>query len=348
MDHKKSALITGGSGYFAESLVKKLIGQGFKCSILDINKPSKDIIEKVTYYQVDIRDRDRVFNACKNIEYIFHNVAQVPLAKDKELFDSVNIYGTKNIIQAGLQHNCKHLVYTSSSAIFGVPDTNPVDETTIPRPQEAYGEAKLKGEQACIESRNQGMQISIVRPRTILGHGRLGIFQILFEWIYEGKKVPVFDKGDNLYQFIHTDDLAEACILAAIKGGDETYNIGASNFNTMRGTLESLIKYAKTNSSIRSVPSTLIVPLMKLSSFLRLSPLGPYHALMYGKSMYFDITKAQQELGWEPKYSNEEMIIESYEYYIQNREQILNENLRKSPHKSAIKQGVLSLIGRFL
>lgn len=348
MNHRKSALITGGSGYFAESLVKKLLDQGFECSILDINKPSKDIIEKVTYYQVDIRDKDGVSDACKNIEYIFHNVAQVPLAKDKELFESVNNYGTKNIIQSGLRNNCKHLVYTSSSAIFGVPDANPVTERTIPRPQEAYGEAKLKGEQVCIKNRKRGMQISIIRPRTILGHGRLGIFQILFEWIYEGKKVPVFDKGENLYQFIHTDDLADACILAAKKGEDETYNIGASNFNTMKGTLEALIKHAKTNSSVRSVPSTLIVPMMKLSSFLRLSPLGPYHALMYGKSMYFDISKARHKLGWEPKYSNEQMIIESYEWYIRNREQILNENSKKSPHKSAIKQGVLSIIGKFL
>ena len=60
----------------------------------------------------------------------------------------------------------------------------------------------------CLDNKNE-MNITIIRPRTILGSGRLGIFQILFEWVYSNQNLPVFDKGNNIYQFIHCDDLSD-------------------------------------------------------------------------------------------------------------------------------------------
>ena len=81
---------------------------------------------------------------------------------------------------------------------------------------------------------------------------------------------------------------------------------------------------------------------MKLTSALGLSPLGPYHALMYGRSLYFDLTKARTELDWRPRYSNNEMFVQSYEWYVKNRDAILRSE-GASPHRSAVKQGVLAL-----
>ena len=74
-----------------------------------------------------------------------------------------------------------------------------------------------------------------MRPRTILGHGRLGIFGILFDWIADGADVPVLGDGDNVYQFVHADDLAglRSCWLSS-GPGPATYNIGAEEFGTMR------------------------------------------------------------------------------------------------------------------
>ena len=342
------ALITGGSGYFGETLVKDLLKRGYLCTVLDVNEPSPYLRDSIAFHKADIRNKNAVLNACKDVDLIFHNVAQVPLAKDNNLFDTVNRLGTKNIVEAGLRNKCKHFIYTSSSAIYGVPNSNPVFEGTIPSPQESYGKAKLDGENYCLQNRNRGMKISIIRPRTILGRGRLGIFQILFEWIYNGKNVPVFDGGDNLYQFIHIDDLSNACILAAEKNTESIYNIGTNNFCSMKGTLEALILHSKSKSKVKSLPSSLVVPIMRVMSFFNLSPLGPYHALMYGKSMYFDTKKAEEELNWVSRYSNEEMIIQSYEWYIENREMILSNQLQSSPHKSAIKQGALTLVSRFL
>src|SRR6185295_5166737 len=194
----------------------------------------------------------------------------------------------------------RKVVYVSSSAVFGVPKSNPVNEKTEPSPGEAYGRAKLEGEKLCAHYSKEGLDVTIIRPRTIMGHGRLGIFQILFEWIREGYNVPVLGRGDNLYQFVHADDLAEACILAAGRPGPAVYNCGAERFGSMREVLEQLCAHAGTGSKVRSVPMKPAVAFMRLTSALGMSPLGAYHALVYGRSLYFDISKAKRELGWQP------------------------------------------------
>lgn len=342
----KKILITGGSGYFGETLTKKLIDLGYDCSIFDLNHPSK-LIGQARYFEGDIRDYNKVNHACKDIDVIFHNVAQVPIAKNKHLFESVNNIGTQNILEAAKKNKCEHFIYTSSSAIYGVPKENPVSEKTIPCPLEAYGEAKLNGENACKNYRDN-YKVSIIRPRTILGGGRLGIFQILFEWIFQNQNIPVFDNGDNIYQFIHSDDLADACIQAMVLQVSGEFNIGAKHFGSMRETLQFLIDKAEKKSKIKSIKSKNIIPFMHLSSKLGISPLGPYHAMMYGKSMYFDISKSENTLKWSPKYSNEEMILQSYNWYVENRNIILNPESNFSAHKSAMKQKALWFIGKYL
>ena len=312
---KKKVLVTGGSGYFGESLLKNLLKKNFDCSVLDINPPSESLIHKINFFKSDIRNFNDVVTACKGIDYIFHNVAQVPLAKDKYLFDSVNNLGTLNIIKAACDSNCKHIVYTSSSAVYGIPPYNPVTEQTSTIPVEEYGEAKLNGEKMCMEYSDK-IDITIIRPRTILGHGRLGIFQILFEWLYSNQNLPVFDGGKNIYQFIHSDDLSEACIKAITEKATGIYNIGTEEYCSMRETLQSLILHSNKKSKLTSLPSKIIIPFMNLASNIGLSPLGPYHSAMYGKSLFFDTSKARKNLKWNSTKSNEDMIKESYDWYL--------------------------------
>ena len=299
----KNVLITGGSGYFGEILCKKLINKNYNCTILDINPPDYNFLgNNVNYINCDIRDTSLVMDSLKNINYVFHNVAQVPLSKNKKLFHDVNYLGTKNILEASLENSIDHFAYTSSSAIFGVPDKNPINETTIPIPGEEYGKAKLDGEKIVEEFSKLGLKTSIIRPRTILGGGRLGIFQILFEWIYQNQNIPVFDNGNNIYQFVHADDLAEAIIKTTKIPKSEIFNIGAEKYCSMRETLQYLIDSVNSKSKIKSFKSKHIVPFMNLASKLGISPLAGYHSLMYGKSLYFDIKKSQNELDWTPKY----------------------------------------------
>jgi nucleoside-diphosphate-sugar epimerase len=242
----------------------------------------------------------------------------------------------------------KKVIYTSSSAVYGIPKTNPVTEETSPAPMEEYGRAKLAGESLCWEYGWKGLDVSIVRPCTIVGYGRLGIFQILFEWIYQGKNIPVLGDGKNSYQFVHADDLAEACIQASMLKGSDAFNCGTDRFGTMREALEHLCNYAGTGSKVKSLPMWPMVAAIKLSSGLGISPLGSYHASLYGRSIYFDISKAQTKLGWTPRYSNDEMFVESYDWYRANRTAVLAETGDTSRHRSAVKQGALKILHWFL
>ncbi len=340
------ALITGGSGYFGCLLRDRLLERGAAVRIFD-RVDVDDRPASVELHRGDIRDRDAIAAACAGVDVVYHNVAQVPLAKDRKLFWSVNYEGTANLLEAASAAGVRKIVNTSSSAVFGVPERNPVDETVEPHPREAYGTAKLEAERLIARFvRERGADVTIIRPRTILGHGRLGIFQILFNWVEEGRNIPVLGRGDNLYQFVHADDLADACIRAAARPGPAVYNVGAERFGTMRETLEALCAHAGTGSRVYSLPMGLAVGAMRLTSALRLSPLGPYHSLMYGRSLYFDVARAKAELGWRARWSNDEMICESYDWYVAHKAEIAAAS-DASPHRSAIKQGVLALVRRF-
>ena len=341
------ALVTGGAGYFGELLVRRLLEDGYVVRILDICQPPEPI-PGTEFVQADIRDAAGVMAACRDVDIVFHNVAQVPIAKDAKLFWSVNRDGTRALLEGCRKCAVKKVVYTSSSAVFGVPMSNPVTEKTEPAPCEDYGRAKLAGEKLCWEYSASGLDVSIIRPRTIMGHGRLGIFQILFEWIYQGKNVPVLDGGNNIYQFVHADDLADACILAGKLSGPDVFNCGTTRYGTMRDVLSQVCEQAGTGSRVKSLPSWLILPAMNLSSALGLSPLGAYHSLMYGRSMYFDTTKATTKLGWMPKYSNNEMFVQSYRWYVENRATVLTRSGHFSPHRSALNEGILRILHLFL
>lgn len=342
------AVVTGGSGYFGSLLAERLVDRGDTVRVFDLNPADAALVGRgAEYVAGDIRDLDAVTAAFRGADVVFHNVAQVPLARDRELFDSVNRLGTLTMLEAARRAGVAKVVYTSSSAIYGVPRQNPVTEATPPAPGEAYGAAKLAGERLCRQYAAHGLDVSIVRPRTILGFGRLGIFQILFEWIREGANVPVLGSGDNVYQFVHADDLAEACLLAGDRPGPDDFNCGAAEFGTMRAALEHLCAHAGTGSRVRSVPMRAAVAGMRATSALGVSPLGAYHSLMYGRSMYFDITKARTTLGWEPRHSNESMFVASYEWYLDHRDEVLAAG-PASPHRSAVRQGVLSAVKRLL
>lgn len=337
------SLVTGGAGYFGDLLTRRLLQRGGFVRVLDINPPI-DVYPGTEVVRADIRDADALLSACEGINVVFHNAAQVAIAINEVLLWSVNRDGTKNLLESCVRRGVKKVVYTSSSAVYGIPKSNPVTEESFTDPAEAYGRAKLAGETLCWEYAGKGLDVSIVRPSTIMGHGRLGIFQILFEWIYQGRNIPVLNDGKNIYQFVHADDLAEACILASTLKGADAFNCGTDRFGTMREVLEHLCHHAGTGSKVKSLPMWPMVAAMNLAASLKISPLGAYHASMYGRSIYLDISKARTKLGWAPRYSNDEMFVESYEWYLANRTAVLSAAGVGSYHRSAVEQGVLKIL----
>lgn len=333
------ALVTGGSGYFGALVASRLLADGHQVRVLDLNDSDDPGVEMV---RGDIRDLATVRAACDGVEVVFNNVAQVPLAKDPELLRTVNVDGTLLLLRAAREAGVGKVVHTSSSAVFGVPAANPVLPTTAPHPAEAYGRAKLVAEWACLDAVRSGLDVSIVRPRTILGHGRLGIFGILFDWIADGADVFVLGSGANRYQFVHADDLADLCIRAAGSSGPGIFNGGTDRFGTMRETLESVCTHAGTGSRVRSLPARPTSLAMQAAAGMRIAPFAPYHWLMYSRSMWFDIEHAGEQLGWAPQWSNAEMFAQSYDWFLANRAD--TGRAGASHHRRSAKQGALRVV----
>ena len=338
-----TSLVTGGSGYFGSLLVQRLLDAGHTVRVLDLHDVD-DRPEGVQFVGGDVRDRETVRRAVDGIDVVFNNVAQVPLAKDLVLLRTVNVNGTTLLLDVAREAGVHKVVHTSSSAVFGIPAANPVLPTTVPSPVEAYGHAKLAAEWACLEAATHGLDVSIVRPRTILGHGRLGIFGILFDWIADGADVFVLGDGSNRYQFVHADDLADICVLAAGHTGPMILNAGTDRFGTMRESLESLCQHAATGARVRSLPARPTSLAMRAAAGLGLAPFAPYHWIMYSKSLWFDIDHARNSLGWQPKFSNEEMFAASYDWFLANRAS--TNDASASHHRQTAKQGGLKLVKR--
>ena len=337
-----TSVVTGGNGYFGRVLVGQLVERGDTVRVFDVDvtgagELGADVI------QGDIRDGEAVARAVAGADVVYHNVAQVPLARDRELLRSVNVGGTQALLDACARAGVGKVVHTSSSAVFGIPAANPVLPTTIPKPEEPYGDAKLAAEWACLRATTSGLDITVIRPRTILGHGRLGIFAILFDWIADGADPIVLGDGSNRYQFVHADDLATACVHAADRPGFGVFNVGTDRFGTMAEALTGLCAHAGTGSRVRSLPARPTEWAMRASAAIGATPFAPYHWLMYGRSMWFDLDHAREALDWAPTWSNDEMLAESYDWFVAHRDAA---GSGSSAHRRPARAGALSILKR--
>jgi nucleoside-diphosphate-sugar epimerase len=331
-------LVTGGSGFLGSLIVRRLLERGERVRVLDVWRDASAPAD-VEYIDCDIRDRAGVAAAVRGVDVVHHNVALVPLTKSGNRFWDVNVEGSRIAAEEAVRAKVGAFVHMSSSAIYGLPDHCPITEATVPKPVEIYGRAKLAGERAVQEiCTRAGLPLVVIRPRTILGQGRLGIFQILFDWIRRNWNVYVIGSGEGDFQFVHADDLMNFYMLALASGRPGVYNVGTDRFGTLRGALENLITHAHSTSKVKSLPVWLSLNTLRLLDRLRLSPLAPWHYLTYHKPFYFDVAPLL-DMGWRPRYSNDEMLRESYDWFVAHRER--PSPATASPHRKPVREGLL-------
>jgi nucleoside-diphosphate-sugar epimerase len=335
-------LVTGGSGFLGNLIARWLLARGEEVKILDIwEDPTRP--HEIEFIHCDIRDRERVAQAMRGVDMVHHNVALVPLTKSGKKFWEVNVTGSRIAAEEALKCGVRIFVHMSSSSLFGAPAPGPITELTQPKPIEIYGRAKLAGELAVQEVFKKGtVPLIVIRPRTILGEGRLGIFQILFEWISEGRNVYVIGDGNVKFQFVHAHDLMDAYMLAIDRGRPGVYNVGAEHFGTLRQGLENLIRYAGSPSQVKGLPEWLSINSLRLLDVIGMSPLAPWHYLTYHKAFYFDVSPLLK-LGWKPRYSNDEMFRESYDWFRDNYDRLAAEKAG-SPHRRPVKEKILKIL----
>jgi nucleoside-diphosphate-sugar epimerase len=337
-------LITGGSGFFGSYFKKKIVAQD-RCVSVDL-EPDADKHPNLVSYQVDISDLtslEHIFREEGPFDIIYHFAAQLAHnLKDQDFLWRSNVLGTKNLCDLSVKYSVKKIIFTSSNCLWGKPFNHLVSEDEPAAPIEIYGRSKLAAEQILLKYKDVINSV-IIRCPTIVAAGRLGLLTILFEFIMENRRLWVIGGGLNRYQFIHANDLSDACIKAATPNTTTIYNIGSDNVSTFRETYEYIISKSGSKSKIVCVPRQLTLFLMKIAYFFKLSPLGPYQYKMIAEDFIFDTSKIKLELQWLPTKTNKEMMYEAFEYFKNNRAEIKNRS-QVSAHKKISNMGIIRLL----
>ena len=310
-------LVTGGAGFFGTHLIRRLLEAGITVRALDLLPlPDPDFSPHVEVIEGDVRDPTAVGRAVAGVDLIYHAAALVPITRAGRMFRAVNVEGTRQVLEAARRAGVGHVVHISSSAVYGIPKRVPVDEDAPYNPLGAYERSKVEAERLCEAYRARGLTVTILRPSTIVGPGRLGILEVLFEWIHRGRPVYILGSGSNSYQLVSTRDFAEVCLLVGARGTGDDFNIGAADFGTLREDLEALIRHAGTASHVVSVPPIFVRYGLQILDWLRLSPFVQWHYRTIDRNFYVDTAKARRVLSWKPKDSNVAILCQAYDWFI--------------------------------
>jgi nucleoside-diphosphate-sugar epimerase len=311
--------ISGGAGFLGLHLARRLLADGHDVRTLDVVPLDDAELERsVDELRGDIRDRDSVGKLVQGADVVVHAAAALPIQASRGSIRSVNVGGTENVLRAADDAGVRRVVFISSTAVYGVPEKHPIEEDDPLVGVGSYGESKIDAEGLC---RVAAVETTIVRPKTFIGPERLGVFEILFDWIREGRRIYTLGKGHNRYQLLGVEDLVDAVVRAAAEpaAARETFNIGATEFGTVRSDLQALIDHAGSSSRLQPVPVKPAEIALRGLELLRVSPLAEWHYKTAHKDSFVDVTKAQRLLGWQPQLSNRDALIQTYDWYLANR-----------------------------
>ena len=344
-------VVTGGAGFLGYHIAQKInrITEFKESVFFDIAKfEESDYNKDIQCIYGDVRDAKQMDDILKDANAVIHCAAALPLWKKKDIFET-NVGGMKNVCDSCLRLGVDRLIFISSTSVYGVPDVHPLFEYHPRVGVGPYGKSKIMAEEICEEYRKKGLTVCIVRPKSFIGTARLGVFQILYDWVESGVKIPVIGNGKNKYQLLEVDDLVDAINLVCIAPKEkinDIFNIGAAEYKTVNDDVGAMCEYAKSGSKVMHTPSWLIKPVLRFFEILNLSPLYKW---IYGTAdtdSFVSIEKAQKTLNWKPQYSNAQALIRSYQWYLDNKDKI--QKGTGVTHRIAWKQGILSLFKKIL
>jgi nucleoside-diphosphate-sugar epimerase len=318
--------ITGISGFLSINLVRHLLSNGFTdiagIDLVDFGYPERSQID---FLQGDIRDKDALKRSMQGADIIIHTAAALPLYTPEDIY-TTDIIGTRNVLQQALEYKAKRIIHISSTAVYGVPDHHPLFETDPVQGVGPYGNAKVRAEEICAEYRTKGLCVPILRPKSFVGPERLGVFAIFYEWASEGRNFPMIGTGNNRYQLLDVEDLCRAilaCITLETTKVNDTFNIGAAEYTTMKADYQAVLDYAGFKKRIIPFPAGPVILVLKLLEALKLSPLYPWIYETASKDSFVSIEKAIDKLGYSPKYSNQQALLRNYKWYLENKHRLI-------------------------
>jgi nucleoside-diphosphate-sugar epimerase len=344
----KAFLITGGAGFLGINLARYLLERGHAVSSLDlVSFDYPDCRDRVTAVVGDVRDREAVDCAVAGADVVVHAAAALPLYEPRDIW-TTDVEGTRTVLDVASLRGIDRVIHVSSTAVYGVPDHHPLFEDDPLHGVGAYGEAKVEAERVCLEYRQRGLCVPILRPKSFIGPERLGVFAMLYDWALDGRNFPILGKGENPYQYLDVEDLCDAILLAATLPREvvnDTFNLGAAEYGTPRSDFQAVLDHAGLGGRVVSLPVKPAVLALRLLEKLRLSPLYRWIYETVDKESFVSIDKARRVLGWEPRHSNVDALLRNFDWYRENRQRLARGT--GVSHRVPWNQGLLRLARRF-
>jgi len=307
----KKYVVTGGAGFIGSAIVRGLLRQGAsKVVVLDNlltghEENLEEVRPSVEFHRADIREYGEIAPILRDADVVFHEAAipSVPRSiKDPVPSHEVNINGTFNVLRAAAAGGVRRVVYAASSSAYGDTPTLPKVETMLPRPKSPYALQKLVGEYyANIFANTFGVETVALRyfnvfgPRQDPGSPYSGVLSLFITAILDRRTPTIFGDGEHSRDFTYVEDVVELNLKAARAEG-----VSGRMFNGGNGGRVTLNRAWQLLQEFEGVS---IAPVY--------GPPRPGDV----KDSQADTTAAARDLGHCPRYSFEEGLKLTLEWY---------------------------------
>ncbi len=334
-------LISGCTGFLGRYMVEFLLNQDVEVVGIDYRESLSPIVNSsYKEFICDIRDYHAILEAGAGQIDVFIHLAAIPsIAKGTfELYQSVNVGGTENMVRAARKLNAKRFIYTSSSTVYGKPKKCPIGEDFDTPPIGKYGSTKLAAEKLVLDLNQTGSDITgiVIRPRVVMGPGRMGIFDILFNTVYKAQTVFMIGDGHNRFQFTDVRDLCDVISRFLTRGQGGLYNVGCDTRIKVNELLSGLIKHSGSHARVINLPAFPIKLVLRALNGLNISPLMEEQFNIADLDFVLDTSKLRNELAWSPSYSDLECISNAYDWWVTEKK-----------YENRQFKSVFGLLGRF-
>jgi len=260
----RTVLVTGGAGFIGRHLVAELLEHN-EVRVLD-NGTTGDpnaLPGAVEYVEGDVRDAAAVDAAMDGVDVVFHEAAVVSVAEsveDPRRTHDVNLDGTLTVLEAARRHDSR-VVFASSAAVYGHPNSVPVAEDDPTDPTSPYGVQKLAGDQYVrLYADLYDLETVALRYFNVYGPGQrggdyAGVITAFLDRVRAGDPPVVHGDGTQTRDFVHVSDIVRANLLAATTDATgEAYNVGSGSSVTIRDLAERLVSLADADLAVEFGP----------------------------------------------------------------------------------------------
>jgi len=304
-------LVTGGTGFIGKYLVNELLKNNYDVVIFTRRKNFEMNDVEVKYG--DIIDYESIYNACGDVDAVFHNAALAMDWGKWEDFYRINVEGTKNVAEACIKNGINRIIYTSTAGVYGFPNKEEwITEESQEKPLNAYHKSKLMGEK--VLQGYDSIITSIIRPPLVLGAGG-NATRIILSGIEEGSIIYVGDSS-NYISIAHPSDVAQCLRLALEKDGDGNIFNVVSFVCRIKELFQEVARHMNVEMPHKHVPYAVAYMVAFLSEKFSTQPsITRFRVKSLGTTRRISWKKAMNLLNYIPEYDLKRTVEDMVSWY---------------------------------